>query len=42
MTMIGDKNEAGIIDRMIKQLPDSHTYEELEKIREGNFSIKDK
>ena len=42
MTMIGDKNEGVISDRLIENLPDSHTYEELEKIREGNFSIKDK
>ena len=40
MTMIGDENEGAIIDWIIDNLPDRFSYEDLDIIRKGNFSIK--
>ena len=37
--MVGDENEDAIIDWIIDNLPDRFSYEDLEPIRKGNWSV---
>lgn len=39
MTMIGDDNENDVIDWFIDNLLDSLSYDDLEHLRQGNFSV---
>jgi len=41
VTMVGDENEGAIIDWIIDNLPDRFSYEDLDTIRKGNWSVQD-